>query len=105
MAVFCLGMAGYLALLAVDGRERLRLWGRLVTVWQPRTIPRSGSRTGPNTRDLAAAGRRIGLAAVVIALFVPLLVPGLAEHKLFAGRARATARAAGWSRCPTRWSR
>ena len=33
MTVFGLGMAGYLAMLAVDGRERLRLWGRLVTVW------------------------------------------------------------------------
>jgi TgpA N-terminal domain/Transglutaminase-like superfamily/Domain of unknown function (DUF4129) len=83
MAVFCLGMAGYLTLLAVDGRERLRLWGRLVTVWQHADDGRD--RTGPDTKDLAAAGRRIALAAVVIALFVPLLVPGLAEHKLFAG--------------------
>ena len=83
MAVFCLGMAGYLTLLAVDGRERLRLWGRLVTVWQHGDDSRD--RTGPDTKDLAAAGRRIALAAVVIALFVPLLVPGLAEHKLFAG--------------------
>ncbi len=82
MAVFCLGMAGYLTLLAVDGRERLRLWGRLVTVWQRGDEVRD--RTGPDTKDLAAAGRRIALAAVVIALFVPLLVPGLAEHKLFA---------------------
>lgn len=83
MAVFCLGMAGYLTLLAVDGRERLRLWGRLVTVWQHGEDTRD--QTGPDTKDLAAAGRRIALAAVVIALFVPLLVPGLAEHKLFAG--------------------
>ena len=83
MAVFCLGMAGYLTLLAVDGRERLRLWGRLVTVWQ-HTDDDGRDQTGPDTKDLAAAGRRIALAAVVIALFVPLLVPGLAEHKLFA---------------------
>jgi hypothetical protein len=82
MAVFCLGMAGYLTLLAVEGRERLRLWGRLVTVWQH--ADDRPDRTGPDTKDLAAAGRRIALAAVVIALFVPLLVPGLAEHKLFA---------------------
>jgi hypothetical protein len=83
MAVFCLGMAGYLTLLAVDGRERLRLWGRLVTVWQ-RDDDADRDRAGPDTKELAAAGRRIALAAVVIALFVPLLVPGLAEHKLFA---------------------
>ncbi|HEY2126896.1 MAG TPA: DUF3488 and transglutaminase-like domain-containing protein [Streptosporangiaceae bacterium] len=84
MAVFCLGMAGYLTLLAVDGRERLRLWGRLVTVWQRGDDATGPDRTGPDTKDLAAAGRRIALAAVVIALFVPLLVPGLAQHKLFA---------------------
>jgi hypothetical protein len=83
MTVFCLGMAGYLALLAVDGRERLRLWGRLVTVWHRGQEPAAAARSGPNTKELAAAGRRIGLAAVVIALFIPLLVPGLRNHKLF----------------------
>lgn len=85
MTVFCLGMAGYLALLAVDGRERLRLWGRLVTMWHRGQDPAAAPRSGPNTKELAAAGRRIGLAAVVIALFVPLLVPGLRNHKLFSG--------------------
>jgi hypothetical protein len=101
-AAFCLGMIGYLALLAADGRERLRGWGRLVSLWPderddttlqrtdpPGTGPqgtRSRStgprRTGPNTKELAASGRRIGLAAVVLALFVPLLVPGLGDHKI-----------------------
>jgi hypothetical protein len=85
MTVFCLGMAGYLALLAVDGRERLRLWGRLVTVWHRGQDPAAAARSAPNTKELAAAGRRIGLAAVVIALFIPLLVPGLRNHKLFSG--------------------
>ena len=32
--VFCLGITGYLALLSADGRERVRLWGRLVRTWQ-----------------------------------------------------------------------
>ena len=85
MTVFCLGVAGYLALLAVDGRERLRLWGRLVTVWHRGQDPAAVARATPNTKELAAAGRRIGLAAVVIALFIPLLVPGLRDHKLFSG--------------------
>ncbi len=85
MTVFGLGMAGYLALLAVDGRERLRLWGRLVTVWHRGQDPAVAVRGTPNTKELAAAGRRIGVAAVVIALFVPLLVPGLRDHKLFSG--------------------
>ena len=67
------GRAGTAAALGAAGH---RLAGRGRTT-QP------GSTDGPNTRELAASGRRIGLAAVVIALFVPLLVPGLTEHKLF----------------------
>jgi hypothetical protein len=85
MTVFVLGMAGYLAMLAVDARERLRLWGRLVTVWHRDQDSAAVPRGTPNTKELAAAGRRIGVAAVVIALFVPLLVPGLRNHKLFSG--------------------
>lgn len=93
-AAFCLGMIGYLALLAADGRERLRVWGRLVSLWQngqdgpgrrddrDYTTRQSG---GPNTKELAASGRRIGLASVALALCVPLLVPGLRDHKLFGG--------------------
>ncbi len=46
--------------------------------------------SGPSIRALAASGRRIGLAAVVLALFVPLLIPGLHAHKLFPGRPRGT---------------
>ena len=100
MTVFILGMAGYLAMLAVDGRERLRLWGRLVTVWHRGQDPAVAQRGSPNTKELAAAGRRIGVAAVVIALFIPLMVPGLRDHKLFSGgggggRAGRAARPAG----------
>jgi transglutaminase-like putative cysteine protease len=78
--VFCLGMIGYLALLAADGRERLRIWGRLVTVWQAQAADPAEA---PDTRALAASGRRIGLAAACIALAFPLLVPGISVHDLF----------------------
>jgi transglutaminase-like putative cysteine protease len=80
--VFCLGMIGYLALLAADGRERLRIWGRLVTVWQNPADPAEAAEA-PDTRALAASGRRIGLAAACLALVVPLLVPGINVHDLF----------------------
>jgi transglutaminase-like putative cysteine protease len=97
--VFCLGGAGYLAMLSADGRERIRLWGRLVSLWRP--VPRSGGTfdaddgradaprrgrgrgPGPDTRALAAAGRRVGLASIVLALCAPLLLPGLHPSKLF----------------------
>ncbi len=81
--VFCLGMIGYLALLAADGRERLRIWGRLVTVWDGPADETARRTQAPDTRALAASGRRIGLAAACIALVIPLLVPGINVHDLF----------------------
>ena len=107
--VFCLGTVGYLAMLSADGRERIRVWGRLVSLWrsgslydgadpsgsdgaygetpadgdarQARRI--TGREPGPDTRALAAAGRRVGLASVILALCIPLIVPGLHPSKLF----------------------
>ena len=100
--VFCLGGAGYLAMLSADGQERIRVWGRLVSLWRSSSRPgaadfggaraaETGERTsriresgpGPDTRALAAAGRRVGLASIVLALCIPLLVPGLHPSKLF----------------------
>jgi transglutaminase-like putative cysteine protease len=78
--VFCAGMVGYLGLLSADGRHRLRLWGRLIHPWQD-----EADGQGPDVKPLAAAGRRIGSAAVVLALALPLLIPGLKAHRLFAG--------------------
>jgi transglutaminase-like putative cysteine protease len=78
---FCVGITGYLALLAADGRDRLRLWGRLVTVWQD--TPDDEDARGPDTRALAASGRRIGLTAVALAVVVPLALPAFGQHGLF----------------------
>ena len=87
--VFCLAMIGYLALLAADGRERLRIWGRLVTVWHGAAADTAEAAETPDTRALAASGRRIGLAAACIALAFPLLVPGISVHDLFKTEATA----------------
>src|SRR5580693_3019548 len=108
--VFCLGTVGYLAMLSADGRERIRLWGRLVSLWRSGSLydapgrhetadgagyaeaPANGAGSrrreaepdaGPDTRAMAAAGRRIGLASIVLALCVPLILPGLHASKLF----------------------
>jgi transglutaminase-like putative cysteine protease len=78
--VFSLGIAGYLAILSADGRERVRLWGRLVHTWPDRPEARV-----PDTRQLAVAGRRVGFAAVVMALCVPLILPALQPHRLLPG--------------------
>jgi len=86
---FCLAITGYLAVLSADGRDRLRIWGRLVTLWQTGKDGEEQVR-GPDTRALAASGRRIGLAAVCVAIFIPLLIPGIKIHKLFNGHGSAT---------------
>ena len=86
---FCVGVIGYLALLAADGRERLRIWGRLVTLWHSGKDGDDEPVRGPDTRALAASGRRIGLAAVSLAIFIPLVLPGLRVHKLFSGHGGA----------------
>ncbi len=100
--VFSLGTAGYLAMLSADGRERIRVWGRLVSLWRtgplndiplgpgrrsPGREGRSADRgqgAGPDTRALAAVGRRVGFASVVLALSIPLIVPGLHPGRPFA---------------------
>ncbi|HEY1623515.1 MAG TPA: DUF3488 and transglutaminase-like domain-containing protein [Streptosporangiaceae bacterium] len=102
IVIFGLATCGYLALLSADGRERIRVWGRLISLWRTydgdskasrskETVPEansSGALTdyevirGPDTRSLAAAGRRVGLASIVLALCVPLLIPGLHAAKL-----------------------
>jgi transglutaminase-like putative cysteine protease len=112
-AIFCAGVAGYLALLVMDGRERIQLWGRLVSVRyaarlrhaaavvapqppaargtrQSGQVPGQGPAHGgempqPDTHALAAAGRRVGMAATAAALLVPLLIPGLHVRDLFGG--------------------
>jgi len=100
--IFALATIGYLALLSADGRERIRVWGRLISLWRthdadtadsadeaaaasgPAPATRSPYRVlrGPDTRGLAAAGRRVGIASIVLALCTPLLIPGLHDARL-----------------------
>jgi len=80
--IFALSLTGYLGLLAADGRERLRMWGRLVTFRHVQSPDETGS--GPDTRDLAASGRRVGLAAVCLAVVIPVILPAMHAHDLFA---------------------
>ena len=78
---FALGLAGYLALLSADGRERLRMWGRLVTFRHVQLADEAGA--GPDTRELSASGRRVGLAAICLAVLIPLALPKLQVHDVF----------------------
>jgi TgpA N-terminal domain/Transglutaminase-like superfamily/Domain of unknown function (DUF4129) len=78
---FLLAATGYLGLLASDGRNRLRGWGRVVTVWH--YAGEDDRLGGADIRGLAATGRRIGLAAVCAAIIAPLVLPSLNLHRLF----------------------
>ncbi len=73
--VFCASVAGYLALLSSEARDRIREWEH----------PNPSVNDEPDTRTLAAAGRRVGFASVVIALCLPLFIPGLHMTRLFGG--------------------
>ncbi|MCU1692009.1 MAG: transglutaminase domain protein [Frankiales bacterium] len=68
---FTLGAAGWLGLLLVEGGDRVSRWG----------VP---LRPGPSSSDgieeagsTGRVGRRVGVAALGLAAFVPALVPGL----------------------------
>ena len=88
--VFCLGTIGYLVILAADGRDRIGRWGRTVSLWrtdrygQPATgRPGPGAVKPADVNTLASAGRRIGLISIVLALLVPLFIPGLRVNRMF----------------------
>ena len=74
ISTFILGAIGYLWLLATDHIERVQRWGRPF-------------RAGPHdelwaTTPLGTTGRWVGAFGIVIALVVPILVPGLASTGL-----------------------
>ncbi len=80
---FAAGLAGFLLLLSSDGRQRLRMWGRLVAFRYVQPTDEAGP--GPDTREIAASGRRIGLAAVCLAIVIPAVLPTMRVHDVFAG--------------------
>ncbi|MBO0891982.1 MAG: hypothetical protein J2P14_13770, partial [Acidothermales bacterium] len=81
---FLFGAAGFLALLLSDNRERLRQWGRPVLVRRPgERGPRRLVRQSADTATVASLGRRIGVAAVLVAVVVPAFVPQ--SNRSFAG--------------------
>ncbi|MFO7398169.1 MAG: DUF3488 and transglutaminase-like domain-containing protein [Actinomycetales bacterium] len=73
--VFVLAAAGYLGLLAADGRERLHGWGPVITLHRARAVSRRRDLVRP-----ALPGKRIGAAAVALAVVVPALLPTLTPN-------------------------
>ena len=76
-------VTGWLTLLAVDNREEVLSWGRLLA-GRPRENPAgAGPRAHPRAPRARAwigvSALSIGLAAVLLAILLPALVPGLRE--------------------------
>jgi TgpA N-terminal domain/Transglutaminase-like superfamily len=78
---FAASITAYLALLSSDSRQRLRMWGRLVTLRRIAAMDEVDA--VPDTRQLAASGRRVGMAAVGLAMLVPIALVGSKPHDLF----------------------
>ncbi|XRQ02841.1 transglutaminaseTgpA domain-containing protein [Actinomadura welshii] len=87
---FGIGALGFLALLMADAREQVGGWGRTVTTHRrQREVPLAGPDLRPeetppplDATALAASGRRIGAAAVAVAVLVPAAMPGLTPRGL-----------------------
>ncbi|GII67056.1 transglutaminase [Sphaerisporangium krabiense] len=77
---FILGALGYVGLLAADGRERLSTWGRAVLVRRTRAAAATAK---PDSTPISLSGKRIGIAAIALAVGVPALMPTLAPNPLF----------------------
>jgi transglutaminase-like putative cysteine protease len=58
------------------------MWGRLVTIHRTHAGDETGQ--GPDTRQLAATGRRVGLTAVAVAMVVPVFLAGSTPKDVFA---------------------
>jgi len=103
---FVFGAAGYLALLLAEGRDRITRWGRPVRAQRAPRPTTGGSASGPRsstaapgnrqpagaprpapfgaparsavvTTQLTQLGRRVGAAAIGVAVVVPVIIPGL----------------------------
>ena len=95
---FAASISAYLALLSSDGRQRLRMWGRLVTV--RRVAAPDETDSAPDTRQLAASGRRVGVAAVGLAMLVPVALIGAKPHDLFSQQGPGTGGTVGSGEAP-----
>ncbi len=79
--LFLLAALGWLALMLAEGNDRILGWGR--ALGRRRTVLKGNESFAGDTRltpeQIGLVGRRIGAAALGIALLVPWLVPGLDE--------------------------
>ncbi len=95
---FSLGAAGWLGLLLVEGGDRVGRWGAPLAA----ALPTNRSAVDDDT-SLGRVGRRIGAAALSLAVVVPALLPGL-DGRLLGGGSGTGPGAGGGSRTATTYN-
>lgn len=102
---FVAASGGYVALLLAEGRSAMRAWGRPVAAQRGSAdpAPSAGGTYGTDGKEAARAagllgvtGRRIGIAAVGVALVVPVVIP-LGATTLVHGSGNGTGTGSGSS--------
>lgn len=80
---FILAALGFTNLLIADGRERVGHWGRAVLVRRTRAATTQTIRDNADTRGLRLSGKRIGFAAIGMAVLLPALLPPMEPVSFF----------------------
>ncbi|MGP3930672.1 transglutaminase family protein [Nonomuraea sp. KM88] len=82
---FIVAALGFIGLLIADGRERVGHWGRAVLVRRTTRAAQShdGARSPADTSGLRLSGKRIGFAAIALAVLVPAALPAMEPVSFF----------------------
>ncbi|WP_214327642.1 transglutaminase family protein [Nonomuraea sediminis] len=80
---FILAALGFTSLLIADGRERVTHWGRAVLVRRTRAATNPNPRETADTRGLRLSGKRIGFAAIVLAVLLGAMMPAMEPVSFF----------------------
>ncbi|MFI7446942.1 DUF3488 and DUF4129 domain-containing transglutaminase family protein [Nonomuraea sp. NPDC049714] len=82
---FIVAALGFTSMLAADGRERVGHWGRAVLVRRTRSARAEAPAAAgvADTRGLRLSGKRIGFAAIALAVVVPAALPAMEPVSFF----------------------
>ncbi|MFI6497545.1 transglutaminaseTgpA domain-containing protein [Nonomuraea typhae] len=80
---FIIAALGFTGLLVADGRERVGHWGRAVLVRRTRAATMPAPHESADTRGLRLSGKRIGFAAIALAVTLPAFLPPLEPVSFF----------------------
>lgn len=80
---FIVAALGFVSLLIADGRERVGHWGRAVLVRRTRAATSPAPRGSADTSGLRLSGKRIGFAAIALAVLLPALLPAMEPVSFF----------------------